>query len=417
MVAGALLVLGGLVAAPSPVSAQPGQCAAPADNVVREIPWPQQRLAPRSAWALNQGGSTLVGVVDTGVSAAAPALAGRVLPGQDVLGSGPANNDCAGRGTFMAGLIAAGQTTGVGFAGIAPRARILPIRVAQNPNEVDPGRLAAGIRAAVDGGAKVIAVSMGTPSPAADLRAAVDYAAGRDALVIAASDMNVQDGQTSYPAAFPSVLPVSGIDESGSPANRGGSNAPAQAPALVAPSSNVVSIAPAGAGHITASGGGIGVAFVAGAAALVRSYHPDLSAAQVRHRLEATADHPPAVLPDPALGFGVVDPRAALATVLPEESGDRPTPAPAPDVRVPPVPAADDTPVFIALAVTALTVSAASLGALAAALVTRGRRRKWRSAWAAGSQDDQPAGAVRATTEETTEEDVPVSRSTSSSAL
>ncbi len=152
----------------------------------------------------------------------------------------------------------------------------------------------------------------------------------------------------------------------------------------------MVSIGPSGPGHITGSGGGVGVGFVAGAAALVRSYHPRLTADQVRHRMEATADHPGSALPDPALGFGVVDPYAAVARVLPEESGEKPLGEPAPPVRVPPVPIVDHTPEYIAVALAIVVVTAMVLGASTAAVIRRGRKRGWRSAWAA-SKPETPA--------------------------
>lgn len=388
-----LLVLVGLVAVPSPVSAQSGQCAAPANDIVREVPWPQRRLAPQLAWELDTGGATLVGVVDTGVSAAAPTLAGRVRPGTDLLSPGPANNDCAGRGTFMAGLIAAKPTAGVGFAGIAPDAQILPIRAAENTNEVDPVKLASGIRLAVDGGAKVIAVSLATPVPAAELRAAVNYAAARDVLVIAAADVDMQNGQTPYPAAFPSVLAVSGIDETGAPIRKSDTPPPVT-PALVAPGNNVLGVAPSGSGHFVASGGGVGVAFVAGAAALVRSYRPTLTADEVRHRMLTTADHPGSTLPDRALGFGVVDPYAALSTLLPEESGDKPLSQPVPPLQLPPVPVIDHRPEQIALALAFLMIGALVAGGLAAVVIRRGRNRGWRSAWTAETPQDQDTNST-----------------------
>ncbi|WP_395474525.1 type VII secretion-associated serine protease mycosin [Saccharopolyspora spinosa] len=383
-----LLVLVGLVAVPSPVSAQSSQCVPPANDIVRDVPWSQRRLAPQLAWQLDTGSSALVGVVDTGVSAAAPTLAGRVRPGADLLSSGSANNDCAGRGTFMAALIAAKQTTGVGFAGIAPNAEILPIRVAEKANEVDPAKLASGIRLAVDGGAKVVAVSLATPVPTAELRSAVEYAAARDVLIIAAADIDMQNGQTPYPAAFSSVLAVSGIDETGAPIRKSDTPSPVT-PSLVAPGSNVLSVGPSGSGHLTASGGGIGVAFVAGTAALVRSYRPTLTAAEVRHRLLTTADHPGSTLPDRALGFGVVDPYAALSTLLPEESGDKPLAEPVPPLRLPPVPVIDHRPVQIALTLAFLMIGALVVGGLAAAVIRRGRNRGWRSAWTAEASQAQ----------------------------
>ena len=122
------------------------------------------------------------------------------------------------------------------------------------------------------------------------------------------------------------------------------------------------------------------MAFVAGAAALVRSYRPGLTAAQVERRLEATADHPSGRLPDLALGYGVVDPTAAVTTALPEESGD---PAPQPGrvpIRVPARPSPDRGPARIAVTAAGVLAATAGVGAVLAATLARGRRRRWRPA-------------------------------------
>ncbi|SDY79901.1 type VII secretion-associated serine protease mycosin [Saccharopolyspora shandongensis] len=378
----AVLALAGFTGVAPPLAAQQ-QCAAPADKVSEARGWALQRLAPDRVWGLTRGDSVQVAVVGTGVSAASPALAGAVAPGADLTGGGAADDDCSGRDTFVAGVIAARQLPGTGFTGVAPGARIFPVRVTNDPSKVDPGKLAAGIRLAADSGARVIAISVGTPAATPDLRAAVAYAGSRDVLVVAASDVDVGKGAVPYPAGFPESLPVAGVGENGTAAGS------AARPALVAPGSQVVSIAPRGAGNVTATGGGIAVGFVAGAAALVRDYRPGLTAVQVRYRLETTADHPSAVLPDPQRGFGVVNPHAAVTTVLPAESGDRAMPAQTPPLRLPPVRAGDPLPVTVALVVTGVVGGAALLGGIAAALAQRARRRGWRSAWAPSEEGER----------------------------
>ncbi|WP_406689491.1 S8 family serine peptidase [Saccharopolyspora sp. ID03-671] len=372
-VATALVVGALLTAAPIPAVAQ--QCAQPADHVVPQEGWALERLAPSSVWDLTSGDAVTVAVIGTGVSAAAPALSGAVLPGQSLSG-GAGDDDCAGRDTFMAGVIAARPAAGTGFTGIAPGARILPIRITDDPDEVDAGKLTSAIRSAADGGAEVIAVSVGTASADGGLRAAVAYALSKDALVIAPSDVDVGEDAVPYPAGFPEALPVTGITDEGDPIQNA-----AGRPALVAPGNEVVGIAPRGSGQIVASGGGIGVAFVAGTAALVRAYHPDLSAAEVRNRLQDTADHPPADLPDPQRGYGVVNPVAAVTSVLPAESGEKPMAAAAPPAHLPPKPVVDPLPRLVALLVTGGVGLLVVLTALGRVLIPRASRRGWRSAW------------------------------------
>jgi membrane-anchored mycosin MYCP len=371
------VALTGVPLPPSAPAAAAGRCAAPARKVVRDVPWAQRALAPERAWPLTDGDGLIVGVVDTGVSASAPALSGAVLSGRDVLAHGAADDDCRGHGTFVAGLLAARPRPGTGLIGVAPGVRLLPIRVALDENEVGPGPLAAGIRAAVAGGARVIAVGVGTGTSTSALRGAIRYANAHDVVVVASTDMAgmAAIGNAAYPAHLPGVLAVASVQADGRPAT---SLDTKEHPDLAAPGTGLLSVAPRGNGNVTASGSGVAVAFVAGAAALVRSYRPRLTAGEVRHRLEATADHPTGRLPDPATGYGMVDPVAAVTTALPEESGE-----PAPRPQVPPVRLAlprppDRNPQHRAFATIATVGTAAALGWLVIATVRHGRRRGWR---------------------------------------
>jgi membrane-anchored mycosin MYCP len=373
---------------PPLVTARPAQalgCAAPATTVVRDVPWAQQLLRPERAWVLTRGGGVVVAVVDTGVSAATPALAGAVYAGRDVTTNSRADSDCSGHGTFVAGLIAARPVSGSGFAGIAPAARVLPIRVTTDQNQIDAAKLASGIRAAVDGGARVVAVAVGTTADTPALRGAVAYAGSHDVLIVASADATASlGGGPVYPAALPGVVAVASIGSvsTTAPGARAGVG-----PALAAPGSNLLSVAPQGTGNVTASGSGVGVGFVAGTAALVRGYRPRLTVAQVRQRLETTADHPTGRLPDPTLGYGVVDPGAAVTTVLPEETGETPPNSHAQPVKiVVPLPE-DRRPAYTALTASAAVAGCAGLGGLLIAAIRRGRRRGWRP----GAPDDTQA--------------------------
>ncbi|WP_372505080.1 S8 family serine peptidase [Lentzea flava] len=118
----------------------------------------------------------------------------------------------------------------------------------------------------------------------------------------------------SSPVTF--VTAVGAVDEAGQHA-RFSQTGPLLS--LVAPGVNVLGLGPGGPGHWQASGTSYSAPFVAGTAALVRAYRPSLSAAQVKHRLLTTATHPAARLPNPAPGWGMVNPMAAVTAVLPEE--------------------------------------------------------------------------------------------------
>jgi hypothetical protein len=313
--------------------AQAAECLPAAQTPYPAVPWAQEQLAPQRAWPLSRGDGVVVAVIDTGVSATALALAGRVLPGRDIRAGGTANTDCAGHGTFVAGLIAAGAMAGTGFSGVAPGAVILPVRVADTFDDQHPDVLALGIDAAIDGGASIIVVVPAAPFGSATLANAIARAERENRVVIASSTTNRAGGE-AHPAAYESVLSVAGIERDGSPMSFLGLDGTGRIPDLAGPATDLVGVAPAGAGNLIGSARCFATGFVAGAAALIRGYLTGLTAAQVRERLVATADPaPPSARP--ALGRGMVDPVAAVTTVDPAGPSESGPPVIAPEPALP----------------------------------------------------------------------------------
>jgi membrane-anchored mycosin MYCP len=363
------------------------QCLAASSRQYHAVPWPQQELAPKRVWDLTEGAGQLIAVVDSGVSDTTPGLAGAILPGRDVLTGNSGNTDCLGHGTFTAGLIAARPTPGTGLVGLAPQARILAVDVI-NPAAAESATpvtsssaVAAGITYAVNAGASVVDVSTAaTPPPSLALSRAVAYAESSNVVVVApvsTSSGTNSANVVSYPADYPGVIAVAAVDPTGAPVNAAGKGARVD---LAAPGVALVSVRPRGLGEISGNGAALATAFVAGTAALVRSYYPQLSAAAVVHRLEVTADQPGTTLPDPQVGYGIVDPYTALTTVLPEESGGQaPKVPPAPAIHLPPQIPPDTWPLTGALIVCGLVAAGLLTGASAVHIVRHGRRQGWRA--------------------------------------
>ena len=325
--------------------------------------WPLGLLDLESAWQFTRGAGQTVAVIDTGV-ARHPRLPG-LIAGGDYVGRGDGTDDCDAHGTLVAGIIAARPTQTGGFAGVAPDARILSLRQSSNawqvagrsaqqrPEDVADGygnvdTMAAAVRHAADHGASVINISEVACSTIAmndtALGAAVQYAAVvRDVVVVAAAG-NTDRCDTPNPGADPLnpgadpwnrvntvvspawyddyVLTVGSVDAAGAP-----SAFTVAGPwvDVAAPGEDIVSLDPRGTGLAAGTLDGDGATvpirgtsfaapFVAGTAALIRARFPNLRAAQVIARIEATA-HAPAEGWNPAVGFGVVDPSAALTSV------------------------------------------------------------------------------------------------------
>ncbi|MFK0254657.1 type VII secretion-associated serine protease mycosin [Streptomyces sp. NPDC090445] len=314
----AALVLGAvLVGATAPPAAA---------DAVRDRQWALTALRAEEAWGITQGDGVTVAVLDTGVDSTHPDLAGQVLDGTDLIGmgAGPGDRAWARHGTAMAGIIAGhghGRNRRQGVLGVAPQARILPVRVILE--EGDPGRskarqskggaLAEGIRWAADHGADVINLSLGDDSDSAHHEAAEDeavqYALAKGVVVVASAGNGGRQGDhASYPAAYPGVIAVTAVDRSGRKAAFSTRNWYAS---VSAPGVDVV-IADPDRAYYEGWGTSAAAAFVSGTVALLKAAHPDLSPAQIKKLLQDTAADAPAGGRDDSRGHGLVDPVAAL---------------------------------------------------------------------------------------------------------
>lgn len=360
-----------------PLRQQSDGCVPASDVRIRDVPWAQRRLTPERVWPLTRGAGQVVAVIDSGV-ARVPQLAGGRRDQVEIIGGQTGVDDCPGHGTFVAGLIAARPARDTGFSGVAPASTILPIRQTRNGRDGTADGLAKAIRVAADQGADIINVSSASLFPDDTLRRAVEYATSKDVLIVAAVANELGNGNAHpYPAAYPQVLAVGAIGSDGAAADFSGAG---EFVDLVAPGSSIVSVGPRGGGHLTATGTSYAAPLVAGAAALVRAYHPQLTAAQVKHRLQVTADPPSSTVPDPRLGWGVVNPYAAVTSILPNEAGATPAVAPPATVSGPTWPSGGLPGRRSAFIITVVATVLVAVVVVARAVVPRGRRRCWRPA-------------------------------------
>ncbi|MFF7936022.1 type VII secretion-associated serine protease mycosin [Streptomyces sp. NPDC007940] len=299
--------------------------AAHADGI-RAKQWALEAMHTQQAWETTKGAGVTVAVLDTGVEDDHPDLVGNVLTGKDMIGFGAVRGQraWARHGTAMAGIIAGhghGVGNGDGVMGIAPEAKILPVRVILEDG--DPARakarntrgnaLAEGIRWAADHGADVINLSLGDDSASAHPEAgeddAVQYALKKGAVVVASAGNGGEKGDhISYPAAYPGVIAATAVDKFGT---RASFSTRRWYATVAAPGDDVV-IADPDHKYYEGWGTSAASAFVSGAVALVKAAHPGLTPAQVKRLLEDTARNAPAGGRDDSRGFGFVDPAAAL---------------------------------------------------------------------------------------------------------
>lgn len=278
--------------------------------------WYASFLALSSANRVSTGQGVTVAVIDGGVDASHPDLKGQVVPGADFSGGGQVSagdgrTDRDGHGTQMAGLIAgAGKVRGV-----APDAKIMPINVSFGSGTFSADRVGEGIRWATDHGAEVISISLGGAEDIL-LKQAVLYALNRGAIIVAAAGSAQRDLSVIFPAAYPGVLAACGVDSKG---NHSRSSVLGPELGLCAPSDNLSSTFPGGR-YAKATGTSGAAALLAGAAALVRSAYPNLTATEVIHRLIATATDKGAPGRDNTYGYGVVNIVNSLRAEVPNGS-------------------------------------------------------------------------------------------------
>ena len=291
--------------------------------------WYADTLGLPQAWGYSTGSpSVTVAIVDTGVISALPDLAGRVAAPLTATGFVPFSdavlegNTKLLHGTWVASIAAMGVDNGIGGAGVGDFT-ILPVSATYGSGLNTSLFLAAGIRMAADGGARVINVSQ-IASDYTLLDAAAAYARTKGALTIVAAG---NDNALKDMPALANLIFVSGTREDdtrwGSDPNDGGGSTWGPFVDISAPAHDILAEDPTlSTGYGVGSGTSFAAPLVAGAAALAWSINPDLTADQVQAMLYSTAKDLGTPGWDEVYGWGRLDvgalAAAAYASITPE---------------------------------------------------------------------------------------------------
>jgi type VII secretion-associated serine protease mycosin len=342
--------------------------AASADSV-RNKQWYLKDLKISQAHALSKGTGIKVAVVDSGVDKH-PDLAKNLGIGVNLVsgGSPVGQSDENGHGTAMAGIIVGhGKSANDGVLGIAPEAEAIPVKVVGAGQDGPGTELNKGIEWAAQNGAQVINVSAGS-APSVSLDQALDAAKESDALIVAATGNRPYSLRVSYPAASPGVLAVGAVDRTREHASF---SVPGDAVQICAPGVDMETTGRKGT-YVVSRGTSDSTAVVSGAAALVRSKFPDLTAPQVIDRLTSTATDigPPGR--DEECGFGLLNIVKALTADPPSAGGSSPPADSAPTAAAPAPDGDSHTAAIVAWTVGGVVV--VLLGALISVLLVRRRK-------------------------------------------
>ncbi|CAM5528771.1 type VII secretion-associated serine protease mycosin [Streptomyces abikoensis] len=306
-------------------------------DTIRSRQWHLDVMHAEEMWDASTGAGVTVAVLDTGVDASLPDLQGQVLEGKNFSGqSGDARTDTDGHGSNMAALIAGTGKRGsvTGSFGLAPGVKILPVRVRQKGYATEGTKsMVDALRYAADSDAKILNISLGGPGDEEEEKA-IDYALSKGKLIFAAAgNSGDKSNSVEYPAAYPGVIGVAGLDQEGAAASWSQHGPQVD---LSAPGADIVSACAGGTEVCRGSGTSPATALASASAALIWSVHPTWTANQVTRVLINTAGGTgTGEKRNDYVGYGAVRPRIAL-----KDPGD---PGPA-DVNPLPGPAASQEP-------------------------------------------------------------------------
>ncbi len=274
----------------------------------------QGRINLFQAWDYHQGSSDVViAVLDTGIAITHTEFVGRIVPGTDFVNGDAGPNDDHGHGTHIAGIIAANIDNGAGLAGVCPGCMVMPIKVLDENNLGAWSTIAQGIMYAVDNGADIINLSLGSTQSSQTVKNALQYAHDHGVLIVAAAG-NQGSSDPFYPAAYPNVVAVAATDQRDErwPLSNYGDYIDVAAPGDNIYSTAAVDTDPPN-GYGSMGGTSMAAPFVAGLAGLLLSQEPSRTITAVVEIIQGSALDLGETGKDRLFGHGRVDAGRALA--------------------------------------------------------------------------------------------------------
>ncbi|MGV3016573.1 S8 family peptidase [Rothia sp. 88186D007BW] len=298
-------------------------------------------------WKETTGKGVTIAVIDTGVDGTHQDLSGNVIEGYDASTGSTTTKGWKGlgvepeHGTLVASVIAGhGHKDGTtpansgepgasaGMIGVAPEATILPISLelgttSATTRSIDE-QIPDAVRYAVDHGADIINLSVGSDKTSwpESWDSAFAYAEEKGVIIIAsAGNRGAGLTQVGAPATMPGVLSVGGVDKNRQ--DSWSSSSQGISIAVSASSESMIGAIPNNK-YATWSGTSAAAPIVAGLAALIMEKYPDLTGNQVIQRIIESSDDTGEDGRDALYGYGIINPKAALASSTPDDTASNP---------------------------------------------------------------------------------------------
>lgn len=293
----------------------PFRVAAAYTQLSETTDWGLALLHVPEQWRETQGAGVRVALLDTGIEHTHPDLLGAVDDLRDFTGGASGTLDRVGHGTHTAGIVGA-RRNDRGVVGVAPECRLLVGKVLGDDGSGADDSVAAGIDWAVQAGADVVSMSLGSPTPSPAIAAAVARAAAAGKFLICAAGNDGRDQSVNYPARFDDTVAVGAVDRHGRIAEFSSRGPEVD---VCAPGEDVLSTY-LGGGYARLSGTSMAAPFVSGVVALLLAKHkrtagatPVETPSQLIEHLQRTATDAGPTGRDPSYGFGLIDPAKLLA--------------------------------------------------------------------------------------------------------
>ena len=247
-----------------------------------------------------------VAIVDSGIDLKHPELRSRLVEGKNFINEDEPPVDSTGHGTHVAGLVGSMTNNKMGIASAAKKVKLMPVKVFEGKTTY-MSTVIQGIRYAVDNGADIINLSLGSYSNMNALEEAIDYAVDNGVLVVGAAG-NDNEHAVLYPATYPNVLAVGSVDSA--KGTKSTFSNYGEAVDVSAPGTNIFSTWMDG--YETLDGTSMSTAIVSSVSSMVKQQYPFLKGLQVKDVLENSATPLPGI---DLLGKGLINAQEALKYV------------------------------------------------------------------------------------------------------
>ena len=299
-------------------------------SLAQTMDWGLTFAGVPEAWTHARGRGIKVAVLDTGVDETHADLQGQIAETRDFTGSPFGSRDKQGHGTHCAGIVA-GVDNQQGIVGVAPWAQLLAIKVLGDDGSGTGDQIADGIMYAVNRGADILSLSLGSAEPDPRIRSALEFAVRSGRFVVCAAGNDGRPNSVGYPAAWDDLaVCVGAIGPDGKLANYSSMGRQVD---CAAPGTDVLSCWP-GSRYAKLSGTSMATPFVTACVALLLSSCRANSGpcpktqGDLIELIHANSDDAGVPGPDTGLGWGLINPNKLLKAVEPKSPAPAPSPSP-----------------------------------------------------------------------------------------